>query len=102
MTSHLLHEGMAPDFIPRRRSSPDLEWVEVDGEVVAWTRDPDGLHRLDQIATLVFQLSDGSTTIQQTVAELAEAFDVDPERVRVDVERCLRSMIEQRLIEATA
>lgn len=58
----------------RRRRSPDVEWVEVDGEIVAWSQENESLHLLDPIASLVFQLCDGEATLATTSDDLADAF----------------------------
>ncbi len=89
----------APVDVPRRIPSPQLEWVEVDEEIVAWSQQTDSLHRLDRIATLVFQLADGQTPLSQTISDLAEAFGADAEEVEVDVLSCVGRMVNDHLLE---
>ena len=75
-----------------RRPSPHVDWVEVEGEVVAWNSETESLHLLDPIAALVFQLLDGVTSLEQTSRELAEAFGRDATSVRSDVLRFAASL----------
>ena len=75
----------APSDVMRRRPSPDVEWVEVGGEIVAWNAVGESLHLLDPVAAIIFQLLDGITPLEVTSRELAEAFGRDLEQVRADV-----------------
>ncbi len=75
----------APGDVLRRRPRPDVEWVEVEGEIVAWNAEGESLHLLDPVASIIFQLLDGVTCLEVTSRELAEAFDRDLEQVRADV-----------------
>lgn len=81
-----------------KQAAPNLEWVEVEGEVVAWNAEAAELHRLDPIATLVFQLCDGRTDLGQTVVELAEAFDQPRQRVEADVLGCASQLHRDGLV----
>jgi coenzyme PQQ synthesis protein D (PqqD) len=85
-----------------RRPSPTVEWVEVDGEIVAWNADGESLHLLDPIASLVFQLMDGEATLAVTIDDLAEAFGRPPEQIEPDVLRCAASLEEMGLLERVA
>ena len=89
------------DSVLRRRPSPHLEWVEIDGEIVAWIQEPETLHRLDRIATLIFQLCDGVSPLGQTVLDLAEAFGQDPTELESDVIECVARLVENGLVEDT-
>ena len=80
-------DALEPSAVLRRRPGPDVEWVEVDGEIVAWNADSESLHLLDPIAALVFQLLDGVSTLETTSQDLAGAFNRDIDQVRADVLR---------------
>lgn len=92
---------LTPETVLARRRPPAVEWVEIDGEAVVWSDEPEALHRLDPIATLVFQLCDGVTPLRQTVAELADAFGQRPEVVAPDVTRCAAGLCRNGLVEVT-
>jgi hypothetical protein len=65
----------APDTVLRRLTDPPVCFVEVDGETVAYDAARDGLHLLDRIGTLVWNLLDGRSSLRSISTELAEAFD---------------------------
>jgi hypothetical protein len=93
---------LGPSAVLARRPSPAVEWVEVDGEIVAWNADGESLHLLDPIASLVFQLMDGEATLEVTIADLGEAFGRPPEQIGPDVLRCAASLEEMGLLERVA
>lgn len=76
----------------RRCPSPQLEWVEVGGEVVAWTQANESLHLFDSISSLVFQLMDGQASLDQTVSDLLQGFAIDEATLRRDVLACVTSL----------
>lgn len=86
----------------RRCPSPQLEWVEVGGEIVAWTEPNESLHLFDSISSLVFQLMDGSATIDQTVTDLREVFAADEATLRKDVLDCVVSLEALGAVERVA
>jgi hypothetical protein len=82
-----------------RRRPPLVEWVEIEGEAVVWNAEQDALHRLDRTATLVFQLCDGTASLAQTAADLADAFGQPVTSVHADVVRCATTLAEAGLVE---
>ena len=84
-----------------RGASPELEWVEIDGECIVWCQPTEQLHRLDRIASLVFRLCDGSATVAETVDELASSFGEDRARVAADVEPCVRFLLAAELVASS-
>jgi len=88
-----------PGAVLRRRPSPDVEWVLVEGEVVAWNADSESLHLLDRIASVVFQLLDGVTPLKVTIQELAEAFSRDVAELEADVLTFAVSLQEIGIVE---
>ncbi|MDQ3628142.1 MAG: PqqD family protein [Actinomycetota bacterium] len=76
---------LTPDAVLRRLPSPRVSWVEVDGEAVAYDAENDALHLLDPIASIIWGLIDGKTTLHQTSDDLAGAFGQDPHRILDDV-----------------
>ena len=73
-------------------------WVEVDGEVVIYDEDTAAMHLLDPIATSVWLLLDGVTSLAQTCHELAARFGADEGVVRRDVLALVQSFAEQGLV----
>lgn len=69
----------------RRLASPEVEHVEIDGEVVAYDCERNSLHLLDPIGALVWGLLDGVTTLGETGDQLAGAFGRPADEVLLDV-----------------
>jgi coenzyme PQQ synthesis protein D (PqqD) len=90
---------LQPDTVLRRLPSPAVDWVDVGGQVVAWADDAASLHLLDPIASLVFLLIDGETTLGVTAAELAESFGTSVEQVEPDVLRFAESLSDLGIVE---
>lgn len=88
-----------PAVVLRRRPSPDVEWVEIEGEVVAWNETTETLHLLDPTAGLVYQLLDGRSSLAEIVSDLAAAFDGDVGQVERDVLRLASSLENMTLVE---
>jgi hypothetical protein len=85
------------DFVPCFRDS--VVSVPVEDEAVLYEQETGALHRLDPIATVVCTLFDGVSTIRQTVAELAEAFQADPQVITEDVLGLARELGAKGLLQ---
>lgn len=83
-------------FVARAR--PDVAWVEIDGEVVAFDPVHTRSYVLNATAGLIWKLLDGSDAIEVLAADLAEAFGADPEQVRSDVVTTVRRFGRQGLL----
>lgn len=92
-------QPVSSDAVLRVRRAPHVEWVEVEGEVIAWNGDSKELHRLDRIATMIFHLCDGEAPLARTVAELATAFDREAARIEADVLACAARLHRDGLVE---
>ena len=92
-------EALDPTTVVRRKKPPLVEWVEVEGEIVAWNDETQDLHLLDPIAALIFQLCDGSATLHDNIADLAQAFGQPAEVIAVDVHVCLANLLTLGLVE---
>jgi hypothetical protein len=100
MTEHSdATHSLSPAAVLRHRPSPDLEWVEIDGEVVAWVAADVGLHLLDPAATVVFRLCDGVTPLSATARDIAEAFGGDLAAVESDVVQAASSLVRVNILE---
>jgi hypothetical protein len=61
----------AVDFPARR---VDVEWVELDGEVVLYDPTTQVLHHLNPGAAVVWASCDGSTSVAQIMREIDDAY----------------------------
>lgn len=62
-----------------------LSSVELDGETVIYDESNGSVHLLDPIATIVWSVLDGTSTLEEICADLVETFGADPAQVRGDV-----------------
>lgn len=82
-------------LVPRK----GLTVVPVQDELVVYDRTGGGnLHRLDPRAALVWQLLDGTATVRETAAEIADAVGADPGQVTADVATLVRDLIDLNLV----
>lgn len=84
---------------PQRRD--DLTVVVLDGEAVIYDERSEELHHLNTPATVVFEMCDAETTVEQMAAEIAEAFGMDATDVEPDVRTAVDSLAEAGLLEGT-
>ena len=79
--------------------SPDVSLAVLDGEVVVHHFTTNRFLRLDRIGSLTWQCFDGSSTVDEIVGDLADAFEVDPSIVRADVETLLGELTTSGVVE---
>jgi peroxiredoxin len=88
-------------FVPRPRA--DVAFVELDGEaVIAATAGDDGrllTHWLNPIGTIVWQCFDGVASLDELIADLADAFGADPDVVANDVVELSRALGRTGLLD---
>lgn len=80
----------------------DLAIVELDGEAVIYDERNGTLHHLNPTATLVLGLCDGSSTIPELATDLSDAFQVEFEDVRAQLDQLVSRMRDQGLLEPGA
>ena len=86
-----------PRSFPKARD--ELTVVHLDGESVVYDEESGDLHHLNTSATAVLDLCDGTSTIAELAAAVADAFDVPAERVEPDVRALLRQLRRSGLLE---
>jgi PqqD family protein of HPr-rel-A system len=82
---------------PRYRQ--DLTVVELDGEAVIYDDESGELHHLNPTATIVFNLLDGTSTIKELSADIADAFEQPADEVEKQVRTLLREFRKVNLLE---
>jgi PqqD family protein of HPr-rel-A system len=74
---------------PKIRS--DLAMVEVEGEIVVYDPAAGDLHYLNPTASIVYRLCDGTGTVKELSADMADAFGIPPN----EMERQVRSLMRK-------
>ena len=60
---------------------------------------PERIVKVNPIAVEILRLCDGARTMSEIVADLAQRFKADPERIASDVRALLASLAEKRMVE---
>lgn len=66
--------------------------LEFGGETLVYQPQSGEVHRLDPVGAIVWRVLDGQATIDELVADLAGAFEADPDVVHRDVEALLEKL----------
>ncbi len=80
---------------------PDLEWAELDGEVVVFDQAGMAVHLLNPSAARVWCRLDGVTTVGEVASWLADEHRADEDLVRRDVETVLVDLDELGLLSGS-
>lgn len=100
MSRPISPHDVEPSFAPRRRA--EVTSVELDGETILYTGDG-ALHKLDPIATALWNCFDGSVTLADLVEDLDGIYtDASHERVMTDVLACVRDLGGHGLLDNVA
>ena len=81
------------------KARPDLDVVERDGEAVVYDASRNALHHLNHSAALVFGLCDGTTTIAEMTAAIADVYRQAQDEVESQTRRLIRELRTLRLLE---
>jgi Coenzyme PQQ synthesis protein D (PqqD) len=79
----------------------DLAVVELDGESVVYDQREDGLYHLNQSASIVYQLCDGTGTEEDLAQDIAEVGNLPIEEVRHLVQHTIHSFEDLGLLEGS-
>jgi PqqD family protein of HPr-rel-A system len=89
-----------PATKPQIRS--DLTLVELDQEAVVYDPVSGLVHYLNPMASLVLQLCDGTSTVKETTADLAEANEVEPGAIAADIRKLIKQFRDAGLVIPSA
>lgn len=82
---------------PRRRE--DLIFRQIDDDFVVYDPVSDTTTLLNVSSAAVLDLCDGSRTLDDMTQDVAKAFQVEPDAVRVDVQSSLDDFARRRFFE---
>lgn len=75
--------------------SPFVAWRIIEGEAVIISPQERELHSLNEVATEIWRLADGSRTLNQIAQELSQTYEITPEEVLPDVIAFAQEMSEK-------
>jgi hypothetical protein len=87
-------------FVPRRAAATHT--VEIDGDAIVLDEDLNRLHLLNATGTLVWACCDGTGTVAEIAADLAEATGVPPDEVLAGVLDLVRTLGAEGLLAGVA
>jgi PqqD family protein of HPr-rel-A system len=79
----------------------DLSLVTLDGETVVWDGTTGDVHYLNPTASIVFELCDGTGSVEELAADIADAFGMPVEQVQADVLAIVTQYREAGLLRGT-
>jgi hypothetical protein len=91
---------VAPSAAPRRSSL--VHAVVIDGEAVLLDERIDRLHHLNRTATLLWQLYDGATTLDELAHEISDVLGTDAAAVLADLLAITAHLDDEELLEEGA
>jgi hypothetical protein len=77
---------------------PWVTWVELDGECVLYNATTGGVHVLSASGRVAWQMFDGTMSLGDAAAAIADALGVDGEVVRGDVTALVQRLAELGLL----
>ena len=77
----------------------DVTFVEVDQEAVAYDPLSKLVHYLNPMGSIVLQLCDGTSTVDETIAELAEAQEIEPTEIDESIRALVDNFVSVGLVE---
>jgi hypothetical protein len=75
--------------------SPFLAWRIIEGEAVVISPQERELHNLNEVATDIWRMADGSRTLRQITQELSQTYEIAPEEALPDVLAFAQEMVEK-------
>jgi hypothetical protein len=90
---------MSRHFSSRVTSAPDVMLRIIGDEAVILNLKSEVYLGLDPVGTRMWTVLQSSPSVEAAHAALLDEFEVEPERLRQDMDRLLDQMLEQGLIE---
>jgi len=90
---------MSRHFSSRVTTAPDVMLRIIGDEAVILNLKSELYLGLDPVGTRIWTVLQGSPSIQAAYASLLDEFEVEPDRLRQDMDRLLDQMLAQGLIE---
>lgn len=88
---------MTTDPVPRRRQRYTVEWM--DNEALIYRRPANMAIYLNETATVIWQLCDGTRTVKEIIDILVDAFPDAAVDVRADVKETVDELVRNSALE---
>ena len=77
----------------------DVVWRMVDNEAFIISSDGNKIHQLNRVGSMIWQLSCGTSTVQQIINQVCQNFEVPAPDAEHDVCEFVENMLSQGLVE---
>ena len=77
--------------------NPSVLWRELDGEAILLDPQAGCSYNLNPAGALVWKLLDGQHSVEDIVAAICEAYEVEPEQAGQDLQRLLDDLRSNKL-----
>ena len=77
----------------------DIAWRSYDGKVIIITEDGSQIHSLNKVASFIWELSDGKSTIGDMIASICDRFDVEKDIAKEDILSFIQKLGDKKLIQ---
>jgi hypothetical protein len=74
-------------------------WKREDEEIYILDATGESIHKLNQTASCIWELCDGSNTVEKIILEISSIYDVDTETAAQTTVDFLETMVKKDLIE---
>ena len=81
--------------------NPDVLFQEIQGESVLLHPDQSKYFGLDETGTRAWRLFSDHTTLDEVMEIMLREYEVDPERLRADLEKLVADLVEDDLVRLT-
>ncbi len=71
------------DYVPRKKA--DILELDMGDGFIIYNHDSSLVHHLNPSASLIWQLCDGEATVAELAQDIADEYNLDPERMRQEV-----------------
>ena len=74
----------------------------IEGEAVIVLPESGQVGVLNEVGTRVWELADGTRSLEEIVAAIVEEFEATPERAKQDVDAFVRELVEKKMLILSA
>jgi len=82
------------------KKNKDLTYRIINSEAVILTHKDAYLHTVNEIGSFIWECLNGTNTVEDVVAKVCEAFDVDEKTAVRDVTHFIEDLVKRRLLSA--
>lgn len=86
------------DETDRPAIHPSVEWIDVEGEIVAVQREAETIHLISSSGSLLWPFLDGSATVGELAVDISEVFGIKQAQALADVTAFVAEMRSQLLV----